>query len=567
MTIFRLTPSLHELAEKGTDIEFDGRFQDTLSYNHFQTSDFENLKEIRKTLCHSIPEAEEFFQKALESLKEEGIETISPHAIKDYLHTFFYCERNREYVENILPFFKELKQNRYNIGKLIVVFNQLGFFFIMRLLHKKIFSLFRCTQLLESLQRAINIDQQILIEVYTEKIMEQVAEEITTLMDKNAEIIQIKDLIEQLNIQNSEIQTATAATEEMTASIIEVANNTTTVSEYTENAVGKIGKGSLLIKTALHEIVKTDQSFSNIVHSFSMLRNRVQDITKIVDTLRDLANQTNLLSLNASIEAARAGEHGRGFSVVADRVRELSENTVLSLSGVQESVQELQFLAQNVSNTIQETSETIKKGVEEAQEGFPILEEITGDIYKINDSTSGTAAIAQQQAASIEEISNRMLALSQLTEEVRYLGEDTGKTIYELSKITESFRSKIFTNNIKLSTYALLQLAKTDHILWKWRIYNMILGYESIKPEEVSSHKTCRLGKWYFDPVSRGRIGSCRSFDLLDVPHQQVHEQARLAVEAYQNKNIDQAQKHLILLTEASNQVLMYIDDLLLQVN
>lgn len=242
MTIFRLTPSLHELIEKGTDIEFHGRFQDTLSYNHFQTIDFENVKEIRKTLCQSVPEAIEFFQKALESLKEEGVESISPHDIEDYLHTFFYCERNREYVENILPFFKGLKQNRYNIGKLIVVFNQLGFFFIMRLLHKKIFSPFRCAQLLESLQRAINIDQQILIEVYTEKIMEQVAEEITTLMNKNAEIIQIRDLIEQLNTQNLEIQTATAATEEMTASIIEVATNATKISEYTESVVEKMEK-------------------------------------------------------------------------------------------------------------------------------------------------------------------------------------------------------------------------------------------------------------------------------------------------------------------------------------
>lgn len=566
MPKFRLTPSLQELTEKGTDIEFNGRFHDTLSYNHFQTVDFEHLKEIREALNPAFPEAVTLFQKALESLEEEGAQNVSVREIEDYLHTFFYLERSKGYVEEILPFFKRLQHKRYNIGKLIVVFNQLGFFFIMRLLYKKILSPSRCIQLLKSLQRAINIDQQILIEVYTEKIMEEVASGITTLMDKNAEIMQVKELIEELNKQNSEIQTATAATEEMTASIIEVANNATVVSEYTEDAVEKMERGRTLIKLALHDIVKTEESFSNIVKSFSLLRNRTQTITKIVDALRELADQTNLLSLNASIEAARAGEHGRGFSVVADEVRKLSENTVSALNGVQESVQELQILVRNVSDTIQETSKAIKKGVEEAQDGIPILEEITNDIYKINDSTSGTAAIAQEQAASIEEISNRMLAISQLTEEVRNLGEDTGKTVYELSKITESFRTEIFTNNIKLSTYTLLQLAKTDHILWKWRIYNMILGHEKVKPEDVSSHKTCRLGKWYLEPTSKERVGSCRSFELLDIPHQQVHEQARFAVEAYQSGNMEQAQSHLVLLTEASEQVLMYIDDLLRQV-
>lgn len=566
MIKFRLTPSLQELIEKGTDIEFDGRFQDTLSYNRFQTVDFKHLEEIREILHPVFPEAVALFQKAMESLEEEEVQHVPLREIEDYLHAFFYRERSKEYVEAILPFFKRLQQKRYNIGKLIVVFNQLGFFFIMHLLYKKILAPSRCLQLMESLQRAINIDQQILVEVYTEKIMEEIAEGVTTLMDKNAKIMQIKELIEELNKQNSEVQTATAATEEMTASIIEVAHNTTLVSEYTEDAVEKMERGSKLIKLALHDIVKTENSFSHIVNSFSSLRNRMQDITKIVDTLRGLADQTNLLSLNASIEAARAGEHGRGFAVVANEVRELSENTVLYLHGVQESVQDLHVLVRNVSDTIQETSEVIKRGVGEAQESIPILEEITNDICKINDSTSGTAAIAQEQAASIEEISNRMLAISQLTEEVRILGEDAGKNVYELSKITESFRTEIFTNNIKLSTYALLQLAKTDHILWKWRIYNMMLGHEKVKPEDVSSYKMCRLGKWYFDPTSKERVGSCRSFELLDIPHQQVHEQARFAVEAYQSGNVEQAQKHLTLLTEASEQVLMYIDDLLRQV-
>lgn len=561
----RIRPQISalKLAERGTNIEFKGRFKDTLVYNHFTEEDENILSQVREIVEESISEAVDLFHKYLIELKEEGEQEIHTEEIERYLYTFFNEKRDKEYVDKIIPFFNELRIRRYNVGKLIVAFNQLHFFLQISLFSKKTILPSTYLQLAEVLQRAINIEHQVLIEVYTEKIMEQVAEGIARLMDKNSEIMQIKDLIRKLDLQNSDTQTVTAATEEMTASIIEVASNATSVAEKTEMAVSKATEGKQVIEKALNDIVHTEEEFKSIVDKFSSLQKHISSIVNVVEIIRGIADQTNLLALNASIEAARAGEHGRGFAVVADEVRKLAESTVDSLHQVHVSAEDLKVFSSDVSNTIAITAESIKKGVDEAKLALPILTEITEDIQRINDATSNTAAISQQQAASIDEISQRMVSISQLTEEIGELGKDTGKTVYELSKMTESLRTEVFRNNIKLSTRALLQLAKTDHILWKWRIYNMILGYEIVHPEDVSSHKVCRLGKWYFDAATRERIGDHSSFELLDIPHQQVHEQARLAAESYKNGDIPQAENHLRLLSKASEEVLSYIDDLL----
>lgn len=556
-----LTPS--QLTERGTDIEFQGRFHDTLSYHHFTEHDYNTLHKVRDILAPSLSEAVDLFERYLTELKKEDQPAISRSYIESYFQIFFEEHRDQAYVDKMLPFFNELRARGYNIGKLVVVFNQLNFFFLIFLLSKKALAPATCLSLMESLQRAINIDLQLLVEVYTEKIMEQVAEGIAHLMDKNAEIMYIKDLIEKLDEQNEDVQNVTAASEEMTASIVEVADNATAVAEKTENAVSKTAEGKTLITEALEDIVKTEQVFSNITSKFSNLQQHIQSIAKVVKLIEEIAGQTNLLALNASIEAARAGEHGRGFAVVADEVRKLAESTVKSLHQINESVTNLNKFSQEVESSIQMTSVEIKKDVADARRSLPVLEQILQEVHQINDATSSTAAIAQEQAAAIDEIAHRMVSISHLTEEVKLLGESTGKTVHELSKITESFRTDVFTNNIALSTNALLQLAKTDHILWKWRIYNMLLGLEKISSENVSSHQVCRLGKWYFDPMTEQRLHGYDSYQKLDAPHKKVHDEARLAAEAYNRGDRQQAEMHLSRLTEASNEVLALIDDLL----
>ncbi len=323
-------------------------------------------------------------------------------------------------------------------------------------------------------------------------------------------------------------------------------------------------KGKNAIEHALTEIFKTEETFTTIVDSFTELQKRVNDIEHVVTLINQIADQTNLLALNASIEAARAGEHGKGFAVVAQEVRKLAEGTVSALSEVSTNVHHLKSYSNDVSKSITETTSIIKEATVEAKESLPLLNAIVSAIEGINIDVTNTAAISQEQAAAIDEVSARMIEISSLQDDIRDYSHNTSSDIHLLGKEINRFRNDIITNNnVQLSSIALLQLSKADHILWKWRIYNMFLGLEHVLPHDVSSHKDCRLGKWYTAKRTIERFGHLQDYRDLDTYHARVHESAKLAAEAHEAGNIHKAEGHLEEVNQASERVLYFINNLI----
>jgi methyl-accepting chemotaxis protein len=564
----KLHPSLSELLERGTDFTFEGRFHDTLSFNHFTTEDFAKLKEIHEMLSSYRGEMVELFHRSLQELNPQAIKTVTAERIDQYLQTFFTMERNHAYVNEILGFFHLLRNEKVNIGKLIVAFNQFNFFVLVKLLSKKALSPKKCLMFMEVLQRAINIEQQVLVEAYTETMFEQVADGIAKLMEKNTEIMFIKDLLRALDEQNTDIQMVTSATEEINSSVAEIAHAATVVAEKTTLSVQRAEQGQKMVNEAFDEIIETEQTFAKMVEQFQHLQRHLSTIEKVMQLVNGIADQTNLLALNASIEAARAGEFGKGFSVVATEIRKLADHTVQSLGEVQKNVFELRSISEDVSTSIHSTSDIIRQAVQQAKAAMPLLTEMTEMIAEIHDGTNTNAAVAEEQAAAVDEIANRMSSIASLTEYVRDLGEKTGKTVYSLGKALDQFRVQMMeANNVKLSSKALLCLSKTDHLLWKWRIYNMIIGYEHMKPEDVSSHHQCRLGKWYFDEETQKRFKGVHIFEQLNTPHENVHNCAKKAAEAYAKRDFKKAEQYLRELEEASSEVLRLLDELIRKID
>lgn len=564
MLFKRLRPAVSELLEKGTDYSFHGRFVDTLSYNHFTTEDFAKLKQIDELIAPHKQEMVRLFYEGLQHVQPEAAKTVTEARIEAYVNAFFTMERNRAYVDESLRFFHLLRKEKVNVGKLIVAFNQFNFFVLTTLLAKVALAPKRCLALMEALQRAINIEQQLLVEVYTETMMEQIASGTAELMEQNAEIMFIKDLLQALDQQNSDVQMVTAATEEMTTAVSEVAHAATVIAEKTTTSVERAEKGQHMMNEAFEEIMETSEQFTRMVDRFEHLQQHLSAIEKVMQLVNGIADQTNLLALNASIEAARAGEYGKGFSVVAEEIRKLADHTVQSLGEVQRNVGELRTISSEVSSAIYSTSATIRQAVNQAQEAMPLLQDIVHAMGDIQDSTNTNAAVAEEQAAAVDEISSRMSSIASLTEYVRELGEKTGKTVHALSKAIDRFRlSMVNENSVKLSAKALLHLAKTDHLLWKWRIYNMIVGYETIRPEDVASHYQCRLGKWYFDEQTKKQLAGTPAYERLNAPHERVHVAAKKAAEAYAKGDRKGAEAQLIELEQASAEVIRLIDELM----
>ncbi|MEK5431453.1 methyl-accepting chemotaxis protein [Lysinibacillus sp. FSL R7-0073] len=555
---------LEELLKRGTDLRATGRFHQTLAFNHFNTQDEEHLKTLYEKLKDITPSMNAIFHHYLSEISPTSQLTISEENINQYLTQFFLATRDDEYVDETVKFFNLFRKHQYEPGKLIVVFNQFAFYITTYILHNFGMKPNKAFQFMKSFQSAVNVDQELLVEVLTERIIENVVGEISSLMDVNAKIMYMKDLVFSLDKQNEEIQSSTAATEEIAASINEVARMSSHISEKTTESVDHATQGKNAIEHALSEIFKTEETFTSIVESFTELQKRVNDIEQVVTLINQIADQTNLLALNASIEAARAGEHGKGFAVVAQEVRKLAESTVSALSEVSANVHHLKSYSNDVSDSITETTAIIKEATVEAKESLPLLNAIVHAIEGINLDVTNTAAISQQQAAAIDEVSSRMIEISSLQEDIRDYSHNTSSDIHLLGKEINRFRNDIIANNnVQLSSIALLQLSKADHILWKWRIYNMFLGLEHVEPSDVSSHRECRLGKWYTASRTIERFGHLQDYHDLDNYHLLVHESAKRAATAFKAGNIAQADSHLKEVDEASTQVLYYINNLI----
>lgn len=555
---------LDELLKRGTDLSATGRFNKTLAFNNFNAKDEQNLKTLFDTLKDTTPSMAGIFKNYLSEISPSSQQTISDDNINRYLSQFFLGARDDNYVDETVKFFNLFRQNQYEPGKLIVVFNQFAFYITTYILHNFGLKPYKAFEYMKSFQSAVNVDQELLVEVLTERIIENVVSEISSLMDVNAKIMYMKDLVFSLDKQNEEIQSSTAATEQIAASINDVARMSSQISEKTTESVDNAVSGKNAIELALTEIFKTEETFTTIVHSFTELQKRVNDIENVVTLINQIADQTNLLALNASIEAARAGEHGKGFAVVAQEVRKLAENTVSALSEVSSNVHHLKSYSNDVSKSITETTAIIKEATVDAKESLPLLNAIVSTIESINLDVTNTAAISQEQAAAIDEVSARMIEISNLQDDIREYSQNTSSDIHLLGQEINRFRNDIIANNnVQLSSIALLQLSKADHILWKWRVYNMFLGLENVKPSDVSSHKDCRLGKWYTNSRTVERFGHLQDYRDLDQYHARVHESAKLAAEAHAIGNIQQAEMHLKEVDQASERVLYFINNLI----
>ena len=554
---------LNHIFERGTDIHTTGRILETLTFNNFRQHDADNLILLYDKLKNSTPNMIEIFVRYLNEISPNGKSTIDENIIQQYLHNFFNGLRNEEYVDKTIKFFNTLRENHLEAGKLIVVFNQFSFYIMTHILHNFGLKPNKAFDLMKSMSSATNIDQEILVEVMTERMLENVIGEISTLMDANARIMHMKDLVVSLDHQSEEIRSSTASSEELAASINEIARSSSIIADKTNESVENAEKGKHAIEHALQEIFTTEEQFTSIVKSFTQLQQNVNDIEQVVTLIKQIADQTNLLALNASIEAARAGEQGKGFAVVAQEVRKLAENTVTALGNVSTNVQSLKSYSNNVANSITETTNIIREATSEARSSLPLLNAIVDTIKSINMDVTNNAAISQEQAAAIDEISTSMVQISTLQEDIRTYGTNTSKDIHFLGQEINRFRNNIVTsNNVQLSSISLLHLSKADHILWKWRVYNMFLGLEKLSASDVSSHKECRLGKWYTSEKTVARFGHLPAFKQLDSYHEQVHIHAKYAVEEFNSGNIEKAESHLKQIDVASNEVLHYIHEL-----
>ncbi len=244
-------------------------------------------------------------------------------------------------------------------------------------------------------------------------------------------------------IQADRIASTATAMEEMNATVLEVARNSSEAASLGENAKDNAQKGAAIVDDSLKAMTLTHHQTQELKKSMDALGLKTEEIGNIMNVIEDIADQTNLLALNAAIEAARAGEAGRGFAVVADEVRKLAEKTMNATKEVGESIRTIQGAAELNMQSVDKALESLNKAVKLSQESGTML----GDIVEVSVQTAsqvlGIATAAEEQSATSEEISLAVAEINQVTtENMKYVHASTD-SIRELSDQVEELNSLI----------------------------------------------------------------------------------------------------------------------------
>ena len=237
-------------------------------------------------------------------------------------------------------------------------------------------------------------------------------------------------------------ETATAM-EEMNATVLEVARNAGAAAEVSDAARQRAEAGAVVVEKAVTGIRKVREQSLSLKQDMAALAENARSIGSLMSVISDIADQTNLLALNAAIEAARAGEAGRGFAVVADEVRKLAEKTMSATNHVGDAIKDIQASTAKSMEQVDGAVLSIEEATELANQSGAALGEIVGMVDKAADQVRAIAAASEQQSAASEEINASITQVNNIAAETAQAMEQSTQAVAELAEQAQTLSTLI----------------------------------------------------------------------------------------------------------------------------
>ncbi len=339
------------------------------------------------------------------------------------------------------------------------------------------------TQLAQARQRETVMQQEL------ESLRAAVSQHENTSRDKENECETLRAVLRNLAMFSDSLGASQGSLGQMATLLREEKQQAVEAAEVSTTS----GQTTTEIAANLHRLAEDS---AHAAREVDALAQQATQISNIVQLIHEIADQTNLLALNAAIEAARAGEAGRGFAVVADEVRKLAERTAKAtkdIDGLVTGIRRDSSMAKSAMETLANTADEYSERGNQATEDM-----------------------------------NRLIALSRKMEQV------------------------IAGSALK----SFVEVAKVDHLVFKFRIYLGLFGLEQIDPSQVASHTSCRLGQWYYEGEGRECFSRLSGYREVEAPHIEVHRYGIEALKSFQSGDYQTMLKDVEAMERASFAVL-----------
>ena len=341
----------------------------------------------------------------------------------------------------------------------------------------------------------------------------------------------VKKTFDQVNSQTEAIADMENAGRNLEESIGNISENMSHIRDNTHQMLDMMQNSADHMNQSIQVVNDSSGRISKINEEVQNFQEKIDQIGKIVDIVKQVARQSNLLALNASIEAARAGEVGRGFAIVADQVRLLSNNTSESAEDIAKHVTELKQDIGVLASSMDDTTAKLAEGNQRVEESLTDISSMTEQMMTMKEKIDQIFSDIDNQSNVTQSFTRQISGLSESYEELSRDCMEQGTHIFQIGRYIDTARSDMARGFSEITQQDWLRVFEIDHFILMWRVYNNAMDFEQLKITQLNNPQGCKLGKWVAAQTDPNIIGSSE-FAELKRAHEEVHRWATKSWEA-----------------------------------
>ena len=350
----------------------------------------------------------------------------------------------------------------------------------------------------------------------------------------------VKKTFDQVNSQTESIADMEAAGQNLELSIDHISQNMAHIRDNTSEMLGVVKVSAANMNESILTVNQSSERISKINEEVQKFQEKIDKIGDIVGIVKQVASRSNLLALNASIEAARAGEVGKGFAIVAEQVRLLSNNTSESAEDIARHIEELKHDMGVLASSMDATTASLAEGNAKVETSLTDISKMTEQMMSIKEKIDNIFEDIDMQSNVTKSFTKQISNISESYEELARDCTEQGTHIFQIGRYIDTARSDMVRGFSAITQQDWLRVFEIDHFILMWRVYNHAMGFEQLKITQLSNPESCKIGKWIGAQTNPAITGAAE-FAALKRAHNDIHKWAVKSWEAKADDNTDLA--------------------------